>query len=260
METSARIRPGSAPDEDRCRPHRGPLALRLPVLWFVASHVLTMSADRSEGACVISSGAPRIQVKTDDLRRRRVGVEDGHVEGGCRRSRTDAMTSRTSSGARLPAGHRLDRPARLRGESPGEGSSLEPASPWVSTSTFTSENVGGVGRDAAHAKHLASRNQETVTISAKRGSCGWRVPVHLPGSWPVGLAEPSAHAEDGHPARARRHHARVRIADETTIVPAGASIDSLPVKLAWPEVTRVLWPAASSFGITVASACAQSRR
>jgi putative flavoprotein involved in K+ transport len=142
----------------------------LPILWFVASHVLTIKTPigRKVQPHVLTSGAPRIRVKTDDLDAagvervpKTVAVSDGLpvLEEGrvldvanviwCTGFRQDF------SWIDLPVfGDQRD----LRHE---RGVTSEPGLYFVGLDflySFTSENVGGVGRDARYvAKQIASR-------------------------------------------------------------------------------------------------------
>jgi putative flavoprotein involved in K+ transport len=142
----------------------------LPILWFVASNVLTIKTPigRKVQPHVLTSGAPRIRVKTDDLDAagvervpKTVAVSDGLpvLEEGrvldvanviwCTGFRQDF------SWIDLPVfGDQRD----LRHE---RGVTSEPGLYFVGLDflySFTSENVGGVGRDARYvAKQIASR-------------------------------------------------------------------------------------------------------
>ena len=142
----------------------------LPVLWFVASHVLTVRTllGRKVRPHVLSSGAPRIRVKSDDLREagvesvpRVVGVQDGLpvLEDGrvmdvanviwCTGFRQDF------SWIDVPVFNGDSGPVHERGVASERGLYFVGLDFLYA---FTSENVGGVGRDARHiAKHIASR-------------------------------------------------------------------------------------------------------
>jgi putative flavoprotein involved in K+ transport len=142
----------------------------LPVLWFVASHVLTMKTPlgRKVRPHVLEGGAPRIRVKSQDLVAagvesvaKTVGAHDGLpvLEDGrvmdvanviwCTGFRQDF------SWLEVPVLGEDSEPVHERGVA------SEPGLYFVGLDflySFTSENVGGVGRDARHiAKHIASR-------------------------------------------------------------------------------------------------------
>jgi putative flavoprotein involved in K+ transport len=134
----------------------------VPVLWFVASHVLTMKTPlgRKVRPHVLEGGAPRIRVKSQDLLG--AGVEsvaktvDAHdglpvLEDGrvmdvanviwCTGFRQDF------SWIEVPIFGDDTQPMHERGVTP------EPGLYFVGLDflySFTSENVGGVGRDARH--------------------------------------------------------------------------------------------------------------
>ncbi|HEY8629125.1 MAG TPA: FAD-dependent oxidoreductase [Gaiellaceae bacterium] len=141
----------------------------LPVLWFVASHVLTMKTPlgRKVRPHVLEGGAPRIRVKSQDLLAagvervaKTVGTHDGLpvLEDGrvmdvanviwCTGFRQDF------SWIEVPVFGEDSEPLHERGVA------CEPGLYFVGLDflySFTSENVGGVGRDARHiAKHIAS--------------------------------------------------------------------------------------------------------
>jgi putative flavoprotein involved in K+ transport len=141
----------------------------LPVLWFVASHVLTVKTPlgRKVRPHVLASGAPRIRVKTDDLEAagvervpKTVGVSDGLpvLEDG---RVMDVANVIWCTGFRQDFGW-IDLPVFADDEAPlhERGVTSEPGLYFVGLDflyAFTSENVGGVGRDARHiAKHIAS--------------------------------------------------------------------------------------------------------
>jgi len=142
----------------------------LPVLWFVASHVLTMKTPlgRKARPHVLEGGAPRIRVKSQDLLG--AGVEcvaktvDAHdglpvLEDGrvmdvanviwCTGFRQDF------SWIEVPIFGEDTQPTHERGVT------SEPGLYFVGLDflySFTSENVGGVGRDARHiARRITSR-------------------------------------------------------------------------------------------------------
>jgi putative flavoprotein involved in K+ transport len=144
--------------------------LVLPVLWFIASHVLTVKTPlgRKVRPHVLEDGAPLIRVKSEDLARasvervpRTVGVRDGLplLEDGrvpdvanviwCTGFRQDYRWIDVSV---------LDDGAEVRHE---RGVCSEAGLYFLGLDflySFTSENVGGVRRDARYiAKHIASR-------------------------------------------------------------------------------------------------------
>jgi putative flavoprotein involved in K+ transport len=142
----------------------------LPVLWFVASHVLTVRTPlgRKARPHVLAEGAPLIRVKSDDLAAagverapRTVGVRDGlpMLEDGrvldvgnviwCTGFRQDY------SWIDVPVFAAPNEPEHTRGVCSEEGLYFLGLDFLYS---FTSENVGGVRRDARHiAKHIAAR-------------------------------------------------------------------------------------------------------
>jgi putative flavoprotein involved in K+ transport len=141
--------------------------LVLPVLWFVASHVLTVKTPlgRKVQPHVIASGAPRIRVKTNDLRNagvesvpRTVGVQDGLpvLEDG---RALDVANVIWCTGFRQDFSW-IEVPV-FEGGTPmhKSGVASEPGLYFVGLDflhAFTSENVGGVGRDARRiAKHIS---------------------------------------------------------------------------------------------------------
>jgi putative flavoprotein involved in K+ transport len=144
--------------------------LVVPVLWFVASHVLTVKTPigRKVRPHVLEDGAPLIRVKSQDLLAagiervaKTVGVqnglpvlEDGRVMGvsnviWCTGFRQDF------SWIDVPIFGEDQAPTHERGVA------SEPGLYFVGLDflySFTSENVGGVWRDARHiVKHIASR-------------------------------------------------------------------------------------------------------
>jgi putative flavoprotein involved in K+ transport len=141
----------------------------VPLLWFVASHVLTVNTPigRKVRPHVLEGGAPLIRVKSQDLLAAGVervakttGVQDGlpMLEDGrvmdvanviwCTGFRQDF------SWIEVPVFGEDSEPVQERGVS------SEPGLYFVGLDflySFASENVGGVGRDARHiAKHIAS--------------------------------------------------------------------------------------------------------
>jgi putative flavoprotein involved in K+ transport len=160
-------------------PDKGQIPLRVehplrrvfvPVLWFVASHVLTMKTPvgRKVQPAVLKNGAPRIRVKSADLDAagvelvpRTVGVEGGRpvLEDG---RVLDAPNVIWCTGFRqdyswidVPVFDGEGAPVHERGVA------SEPGLYFLGLDflySFASENVGGVRRDAKHiAKHIASR-------------------------------------------------------------------------------------------------------
>jgi putative flavoprotein involved in K+ transport len=160
-------------------PDKGQIPLRiehplrrlfLPVLWFVASHVLTVKTPlgRKVRPHVLSSGAPRIRVKSADLDAagvervpRTVRVEDGLpvLEDG---RVLDVANVIWCTGFRqdydwieVPVFDGDGSPVQERGVS------SEPGLYFLGLDflySFASENVGGVYRDARHiAKDIARR-------------------------------------------------------------------------------------------------------
>ena len=147
----------------------------MPVLWFIASHVLTMKTPigRKIRPHVLASGAPLIRVKSQDLLAagvervpKTVGVRDGLpvLEDGrvmdvanviwCTGFRQDF------SWIEVPVFDDESEPMQERGVASMPGLYFVGLDFLYS---FTSENVGGVGRDARHiAKHIASRAPATA--------------------------------------------------------------------------------------------------
>jgi len=141
----------------------------VPILWFVASHILTVRTPlgRKVRPSVLASGAPRVRVKAADLRK--AGVKPVPRTAGVRNGlpvlEDDRVLDVTnviwSTGFRQDFGW-IDLPVfddereavHRRGVAP------EPGLYFVGLDflfSFTSENVGGVGRDARYiAKHIAS--------------------------------------------------------------------------------------------------------
>jgi putative flavoprotein involved in K+ transport len=142
----------------------------LPVLWFVASHVLTVKTPlgRKARPHVLEHGAPRIRVKTDDLVGagveqvpRTTGVKDGRpvLEDG---RVLDVANVIWCTGFHQDFGW-IDVPVFDGAGSPEQqrGVTTQPGLYFVGLDflySFASENVGGVRRDARHiAEHIASR-------------------------------------------------------------------------------------------------------
>jgi putative flavoprotein involved in K+ transport len=144
--------------------------LVVPLLWFVASHVLTVKTPlgRKVRPHVLSDGAPRIRVKSDDLLAAGVhcvakttGVRDGLpvLEDGRVMDVTNVIWCtgfrQDFSWIEVPVFGEDSEPMQERGVASAPGLYFLGLDFLYS---FTSENVGGVGRDARHiAKHIASR-------------------------------------------------------------------------------------------------------
>jgi putative flavoprotein involved in K+ transport len=141
----------------------------LPILWFVASHVLTVRTPigRKVRPHVLACGAPRIRVKTDDLDAagvarvpRTVGVSGGLpvLEDG---RAMDVANVIWCTGFR-PDFSWIDVPVFDDDSAPihERGVASEPGLYFVGLDflySFTSENVGGVGTDARRvAKRIAA--------------------------------------------------------------------------------------------------------
>jgi putative flavoprotein involved in K+ transport len=141
----------------------------LPILWFVASHVLTIKTPigRKVRPHVLANGAPRIRVKTDDLDA--AGVERVPKTAGVSDGLPVLEDGRVLNVANVIwcTGFRQDYSwiefAIFDDEAPlhQRGVSSEPGLYFVGLDflySFTSENVGGVGKDARHvARHIAAR-------------------------------------------------------------------------------------------------------
>jgi putative flavoprotein involved in K+ transport len=142
----------------------------LPVLWFIASHVLTVKTPlgRKVRPHVLANGAPRIRVKSRDLLAagvehvpRTVGARDGLpvLEDG---RVLDVANVIWCTGFRQDLGW-LDVPVFGDDDRPmhERGIASEPGLYFVGLDflyAFTSENVGGVGRDAKRiARQIAAR-------------------------------------------------------------------------------------------------------
>jgi len=144
--------------------------LGYPVLWFVASHILTLKTPigRKVQPHILSEGAPLIRVKSEDLLAagvervpKTVGVSDGLpvLEDGrvldvanviwCTGFRQDF------SWIDVPVFGEANEPVHQRGVA------SEPGLYFLGLDflySFTSENVGGVRRDARHvARHIGRR-------------------------------------------------------------------------------------------------------
>jgi putative flavoprotein involved in K+ transport len=141
----------------------------LPLLWFTASHVLTVRTPigRKARPHVLADGAPRIRVKTDDLDAagvervpKTVAVRDGLpvLEDGrvldvanviwCTGFRQDF------SWIEVPVFDEENQPVLERGVAGERGLYFVGLDFLYS---FTSENVGGVGRDARHIARRIAR-------------------------------------------------------------------------------------------------------
>jgi putative flavoprotein involved in K+ transport len=143
--------------------------LALPILWFVAGHILTVRTPigRKVRPHVLSEGAPLIRVKSEDLLAagvervpKTVGVRDGLpvLEDGrmlevanviwCTGFRQDF------SWIDVAVFGEANEPVQLRGVTAAPGLYFLGLDFLYS---FASENVGGVRRDARHvARHIAS--------------------------------------------------------------------------------------------------------
>jgi putative flavoprotein involved in K+ transport len=173
IELSARHRTWlSGPEKGEIPVRIGSVKYRLgmPVLWFVASHVLTLKTPigRKIRPHVLESGAPLIRVKSADLAEagvervpRAVGVRDGLplLEDGRVLDVANVIWctgfTQDFSWIDVPAFADDGEPIQQR------GATAEPGLYFVGLDflySFVSENVGGVKRDAKHiVKHIASR-------------------------------------------------------------------------------------------------------
>ena len=141
----------------------------LPLLWLIASRLLTVKTPigRKVRPHVLSEGAPRIRVKAADLSAagvervgRTVGVQDGLplLDDG---RALDVANVIWCTGFRQDFSW-IDVPVFGEAGEPvhQHGVASEPGLYFVGLDflySFTSENVGGVGRDAKHiARHIAS--------------------------------------------------------------------------------------------------------
>jgi putative flavoprotein involved in K+ transport len=144
--------------------------LVLPLLWFVASHVLTVKTPigRKVRPHVLEDGAPLIRVKSQDILA--AGVERVAKMAGVQDGLPVLEDGRVMDVANVIwcTGFRQDFSwieVPVFGEDSGpmheRGVASEPGLYFVGLDflySFTSENVGGVRRDARHiAKHIASR-------------------------------------------------------------------------------------------------------
>jgi putative flavoprotein involved in K+ transport len=143
--------------------------LFVPILWFVASHVLTTRTPlgRKVRPHVLAEGAPRVRVKTADLKAagvmtvpRTVGVEDGRpvLEDGRVLDVENVIWStgfhQDFSWIDVPVFDDDLQPLQTRGATSSPGLYFVGLDFLYS---FASENVGGVRRDAKHiVKHMVS--------------------------------------------------------------------------------------------------------
>ena len=142
----------------------------LPVLWFIASHVLTVRTPigRKVRPQVLSGGAPLIRVKSEDLHAagvervpKTIAVRDGQpvLEDG---RIMDVANVIWCTGFRQDFTW-IDVPVFGEGSEPlhERGVASEPGLYFLGLDflySFASENVGGVRRDARHvARHIAGR-------------------------------------------------------------------------------------------------------
>src|SRR5438093_3817471 len=144
--------------------------LIVPLLWFVASHLLTVKTPigRKVRPHVLTDGAPLIRVKYKDLLAagvervpKTVGTRDGLpvLEDGRQLDVTNVIWCtgfrQDFSWIDVPGCDDDSEPLHQRGVA------SEPGLYFIGLDflySFTSENVGGVGRDARHiARHIASR-------------------------------------------------------------------------------------------------------
>jgi putative flavoprotein involved in K+ transport len=166
----------SGPDKGHIpfRIERRRARLAFPVLWFVGTHVLTVKTPigRRVRPKALEKGAPLIRVKPKDLAAagvervpRTAGVRDGlpELEDG---RILDVPNVIWCTGFRpdfgwvdLPVFREDGDPETERGVVASEPGLYVVGLDWLYS--FTSENVGGVGRDASHvARHIASRGHE----------------------------------------------------------------------------------------------------
>lgn len=145
--------------------------LLFPVLWFIASRVLTVKTPigRKLRPHVLENGAPLIRVKSDDLAAagvervpKVVAVRDGLpvLEDGRVLEVSNVIWC---TGFRPDFGW-IDLPILDNDGQPVQQRGVVPSAPGLYfvgmdfLYSFTSENVGGVGRDAAHiANHIVSQ-------------------------------------------------------------------------------------------------------
>jgi len=143
----------------------------VPVLWFIASHVLTVKTPigRKVRPHVLTDGAPRIRVKSKDLLAagvecvpKTVGVRDGLplLEDG---RVLEVANVIWCTGFRQDFSW-IDVPGFADGGEPTQERGVASSQPGLYIVgldflySFVSENVGGVGRDARHiARHIASQ-------------------------------------------------------------------------------------------------------
>jgi putative flavoprotein involved in K+ transport len=144
--------------------------LGYPVLWFVASHILTLKTPigRKVRSHVLSDGAPLIRVKSEDLLA--AGVERVPKTVGVRDGLPVLEDSRVLDVANVIwcTGFRqdfswIDAPVFDEASEPmhERGVASEPGLYFLGLDflySFISENVGGVRRDARHvARHIGQR-------------------------------------------------------------------------------------------------------
>jgi putative flavoprotein involved in K+ transport len=142
----------------------------LPALWFLASHLLTVRTPigRKLKPKILANGAPRVRVKTNDLdgagvirAPKTARVRDGHPVLADGRV-VDVANVIWATGFRqdyswidVPVFDGASGPVQQR------GASSEPGLYFLGLDflySATSENVGGVGRDAKHiARHIGRR-------------------------------------------------------------------------------------------------------
>lgn len=142
----------------------------MPMLWLIASRLLTVKTPlgRKVRPHILENGAPLVRVKSQDLRAagvervpRTVGVREGQpvLEGGRVLGVGNVIWC---TGFRQDFGW-VDVPVFDDGAGPvhARGVTPEPGLYFLGLDflySFTSENVGGVGRDARYiAKHIARR-------------------------------------------------------------------------------------------------------
>jgi len=163
--------------------------LLLPILWFIASHVLTVKTPigRKVRLHALAEGAPRIRVKTDDLDAAGVErvpktaevrdglpvLEDGRVMDvanviWCTGFRLDF------SWIDLPAFGDDDEPMHERGVCAERGLYFVGLDFLYS---FTSENVGGVRRDAKHIARQIAKGKGSDQGSGQGSDQGSDLPV-----------------------------------------------------------------------------------
>jgi putative flavoprotein involved in K+ transport len=156
----------------------------LPILWFVASRILTVRTPigRKVRPHVLASGAPRIRVKSKDLSAagvelvpRTIGVQDGLplLEDG---RVLEVANVIWCTGFRPDFGW-IDLPVFGEDGRPVQQRGVVASAPGLYflgldfLYAFTSENVGGVGTDAEHiAKHIAAHRRNGRGAAPQAGS------------------------------------------------------------------------------------------